>query len=296
MHIGSIRNGIILISAGIVLLLNSLGYVDWEVWEQIVSLWPVVLICWGIEMVFKHTRLKFLALLSPILYLLAILGPALANFEESVEETWAASRTTFSLSESDIEKIEADLDFKAGEIFIGSDKKNIFIGRVVYAKEKPLYKYSISDKKAHISLSQESWSIESGRRLRQNNWEIEFKEKIPLDLKLKTIASDSELDFCKLNLEEFNYCCWATKSWIKLDKIDSAEVNIRSYASKIHLLIPREVGLRLLNKTFLSADSFTEFSLNENDSFTSSENFQTSPYKLYLTLTGGFSKFELERY
>jgi hypothetical protein len=52
MNIGRIRNGAILISAGVVLLLNTMDHLSWAVWFRIFSLWPVLLIAIGIELLF----------------------------------------------------------------------------------------------------------------------------------------------------------------------------------------------------------------------------------------------------
>ena len=65
MNIGRIRNGAILISAGVVLLFNTMDYLSWSVWFRIFSLWPVILVAIGIELLFKRTLLSFLTLISP---------------------------------------------------------------------------------------------------------------------------------------------------------------------------------------------------------------------------------------
>jgi len=40
---------LVLISAGLVLLLNNFGLISWEVWQVLWKFWPVILIFWGIE-------------------------------------------------------------------------------------------------------------------------------------------------------------------------------------------------------------------------------------------------------
>lgn len=88
MSVSRLRNGVILLSIGIVLLLNNLNYVDWSVWVSILSLWPVLLIAIGIEKIFARTSVNFLAYLSPVLLLFAILGPAYYYFHQARETTY----------------------------------------------------------------------------------------------------------------------------------------------------------------------------------------------------------------
>jgi hypothetical protein len=44
------------IVAGVVLLLNTLDVVDWNVWPQLVRLWPIVVIGFGVNLLLQHFR------------------------------------------------------------------------------------------------------------------------------------------------------------------------------------------------------------------------------------------------
>ncbi len=48
---GSFIWGVILLVAGFLFLLNSLGIVSWNVWNYIWQFWPVVLILWGVQVI-----------------------------------------------------------------------------------------------------------------------------------------------------------------------------------------------------------------------------------------------------
>ena len=62
-----------LIGIGIILLLDNLGYVEWDLW-QIVRLWPVLLIVWGLEVLLQGRLLG--RILTVCVILIGIIGGA----------------------------------------------------------------------------------------------------------------------------------------------------------------------------------------------------------------------------
>lgn len=46
---------ILLIFVGVVLLLNNFGVIPWEVWGAIWKLWPVLIIAWGVQQIFRNS-------------------------------------------------------------------------------------------------------------------------------------------------------------------------------------------------------------------------------------------------
>ena len=57
-HTHSLVWGIFLIFAGILLLLNTLNIIPWEVWNQIWQFWPVILILVGLNIIFGDSRVS----------------------------------------------------------------------------------------------------------------------------------------------------------------------------------------------------------------------------------------------
>jgi predicted ferric reductase len=62
----------VVIFIGVVFLLNNLGILPWEAWRQIWRLWPILLILFGIEMIFGRSR--WAQIIIGILVILFLLG------------------------------------------------------------------------------------------------------------------------------------------------------------------------------------------------------------------------------
>jgi hypothetical protein len=86
--------GVIVLLAGIILILNNLGIVSWDIWAAMVPFWPVLLVIIGLKIIFRRnavnritTNLIALALIIfVILVALAHIGsPLLAQMHLSVK-------------------------------------------------------------------------------------------------------------------------------------------------------------------------------------------------------------------
>ena len=63
----AISRGTFFICIGTILLLNTLGYLAWGVWFEVLRFWPVLLISLGVRLLFVQTSAHLLSLLGPVL-------------------------------------------------------------------------------------------------------------------------------------------------------------------------------------------------------------------------------------
>jgi len=302
MKIAKIRNGVILISLGIVFLLNNLGYVPWAVWFRIFSLWPVILIAIGIEMIFRKTPLSFLTILSPLLFMAAILGP---TYFQSVELTgvYRASETYRYAEDLDtsVVKVTAIVQLRAGNLEISSGTEGLISAKLDYQKRKPITtcEYSGFDSSATIEIRdrERGWKGWSWRAWGTKDWEIKLTHRIPINLRIYTKATDGELDFSDLRVKNLNLETKAGNFDIKLgDLVDQMNGTIESDASRLHLLIPEEVGLKIENHSRLTSTSFSDLSILKFDNIYQTSNFEQAPRKVTLSLEGSVTRLVVKSY
>jgi len=308
MNIGRIRNGAILIAAGVVLLLNTTGYLFWSVWLRIFSLWPIALIAIGIELLFKKTRLSFITILSPLLFLAAILGPAFF-YESDLGKIYRASRAYHWSEELDstVTEANATIRLNAGNLVVSSGTDEFISAELDYFKRRPLiiYEHTDLDGSATVKIRDRErkwfeWSFSKARfwsAWEKKRWEIRLTDLIPIDLRIYVKASQADLDFSDLKIRDFDLEAKASQVNIRIGNwVDEVTARIESKASKLSVSLPEDMGLRIVNRTNLSSTSFSWLTLKETEDGYQTPDFDQAPRKLTLYLEGSLTKLKINRY
>jgi len=308
MEIGRVRNGAIFISAGVVLLLNTTGYLSWTVWANILSLWPVALIAIGIELLFKKTRLSFITLLSPLLFLAAILGPAFFHGEK-LGEFYNTSRAYYWSEDLDpaLTRATIRVQLNAGTLNISSGADKLISAELDYFKREPLitYDYTELDSSAVVNITDNDralirWKVGKGwfgKGWNRKDWTITLTDQIPLSLKINAKATRGELNLSDLKLKNLELDIKASSLDLKLGgRVEEVDATIDSDASKLYLLIPEDVGLKIENHAKLSSTSFSKISIMKYDSIYQTSNFDQAPQKIRLFLGGSVTKLVVKSY
>jgi hypothetical protein len=309
MRIGKIRNGVILISVGIVLLLNNLGWVPWSVWVRILSLWPAILIAIGIEKIFAKTRLSFLSILSPLLFMAAILGPAFLQKGELGKTYHASEKYQYSKDlDTSVTEVTAIIKLKAGNLnisscLLGLEDDKLVVTKLDYYKRKPLitYEYSDSDSSATVEIQdrERGWkgwtSIWEGWA--DKDWEIKLTPRIPINLRIYANAADGKLDFSDLKLKNLTLDIKATSFEIRLGNlVDQLDGRVESDACRLSLLIPEDMGLKIENHAKLTSTSFSDISILKYDNIYQTSNFDQTSKKITISLEGSVTRLVVKSY
>jgi hypothetical protein len=308
MNIGRIRNGAILLSAGVVLLLNTTNYVDWTVWLKIFSLWPVALIAIGIELLFKKSRLAFIAFISPLLFFATILGPALF-FDSDFVDIYRTSRT-YHLSrdlDSTIVEVNPSIRLNCGKLRVSSGAEKLISAELDYYKRKPLIvseqdnedgsvvmKISDQERKWFSGRFGKRWFWRSSAR---KDWEIRLTDQIPVSLNLYLKNGKGNLDFSDMKLRECDLEVNDSDVDIKIGSLlEDVTVAVESRSSEISVSVPEGSGLRIINHTNLSSISFSWFTLEEKDDGYQTTDFEQADHKLTLRLEGSIIQLKVRKY
>ncbi|UCB51894.1 MAG: hypothetical protein JSV10_07860 [Candidatus Zixiibacteriota bacterium] len=308
MNIGRIRNGAILISAGVILLLNTMDHLSWSVWFRIFSLWPVILVAIGIELLFKKTRLSFLTLISPLLFFAAILGPAFV-FDSYLGVMGATSQTYHFSEDLDSTLTEASVSVRlnAGDLVISSGTGKLISTDLDYFERQPVvtYKASEPDSSAEFKLRDRErrrleWNLHKGRfhgLWGRKNWEIRLTERIPIDLTVYVKTGDADLDLSGLQVRILDLETRTSNARVKISNlVDEVSARIESRTSKVSVSLPEDMALRIENHSNLSSTSFSWFTLEETDDGYETPNFDQAPRRLTLYLEGSLTKLKINRY
>ncbi len=299
MNIRKIRNGIILISVGIVLLLNNLDYVGWSVWWSILKLWPIFLVAWGIELVFRHSKLSFLGLFSPLLWCLAILGPALLGKDKDFEIFPFAKQYSWQVEkQANLKGVTAIIDVKGAELKLSGGSQNIADCNLTYFWEKPECSWNVEDSQGILEINQidKIWfPFVNGSD--EHELKIAFSNSIPLDLQIFSKVSSADLDLSQLNLKNLDLDLKVNSTSVKLPlRPGQFECKVKSKIGHLKLQVPKEAGLAIENLAKLSNASFSNISLSHSAEGFKTPNYQKASSKINLILRGKIVQFEIETY
>ena len=258
MKIQHLRNGVILISIGLVFLFNNLGYVDWEVWETILSWWPVYLIALGIEIVFRNSRLKPIALISPLVFAIFILGPAWWQWEGREKERLVQVSQWSQPISAGTNLFKADLQFRLGNLKIGDSDERAVNCQLEYQAREPYRDFTEMDGVAKLTLEDRSKKYFGFRfdaaGFRETNfstgrdkeWKVAFDTATPLEMELCSQLAKNEFDFTKIKARRLDFTFQLSKGDIKLgEKADTVTVNLDLELSKVNLWVPEEAVIFL---------------------------------------------------
>lgn len=207
MNPARLRWGLFLIFVGGLLLLNNTGFLDWWVWSELVSLWPLLLISIGIEKIFAHSKkLKFISYMAPIA-LFVLLGAVVvsyASFEDDFDRSGSTYRIDYD-SEEDISGIEAKIILDDCDLHLKSTVGKLFRGRFRAWQFKPSIDYDVRGSIAEFEISHErafgDWIHFDGFE-NSGSWSARFSNTVPISLECVGDRADMTLDCASLLLDK----------------------------------------------------------------------------------------------
>lgn len=260
MKVSSIRWGIIWIGIGLLFLAINFGVLDSLVFPALFSLWPVILIAIGVELIFRKTRFYFLALLSPLLIAAAFIFAAVyaGGYSWSFSEFWKDWTWTYEGDkhfteqisiEADVDTIRLEIDTGDSEVDLSPSPDMIFSVNTNYYKISPIIshrkegtvvylKYRYRENRKGSIFNIKNRHIRNDIRIFNDAWllaEIETETEYP------------EIDFSEFKLGELKLSLKARESRIRFgENIGNADIRIKGRSERLVLWIPRDFGLELL--------------------------------------------------
>ncbi len=307
MRISSIRWGILLLCVGLIFLANNLGYLDYDVWGSIITLWPVLIIAIGVEILFRRSRLWFLSLASPLLIVAAFAYAVLAA-EQLGSKTFMFNRWEdlrrktkqyeFDRDES-LKRLNLDIDCAVGDLWLGSSSSSLFESDFEYYGRDPKCRLEKSGDEATIF-------VESGKpgRVRffktsksAGDARLFVADWLPLRISVNSAASAVEMDLRELMLTDLDIDAGASNTVLRFGlKSDQVLARLSSGASSVRLFVPREAGIMIAHDGALSSTNFSEIGLKKFEGRYKSDNFETAKCRIELNIDSGVSSIELEYY
>lgn len=300
----SLSRGFLFIVLGIVFFLNSYGVLPWGFWANVVDLWPLIFILGGIALLFNR-RIPFSTVM--LVFLIVLVGYSfmpgvdrnryIGPFNEGssrggeflvpMEEGIKKANLTLNLGGTDLRLNTA------GPI---SDPNKLFYGKydwkANFASEAPQTSHTKNGDTVNIQFNAE-------RKMGSGTSKMDLTLNPQVDygkMEINAGALNSVLDLSELRVNNLDINSGASQLELRLgDAGVSTQAEINAGASKIKLVVPEQVGVKIKLSGFTSSTNFVGDGLILNDKEWVSPNYDTAKTKVDMKISVAAGKIDLER-
>lgn len=302
---------IILIAIGILFMLNNFGILEFG-FRALWSLWPLILILWGISILPIKDGIKIVALVS-VLALTVIFFNRISeqsswfrfhNFHGFSDRDWEDEEdtTTYNYQPQNLSvpfdsltgKGNLKLEAAAGNFSL----EGLTTDFLSFNKTGDIGNYSITttdeNGRKMINLSLEKSGVR--HNINENKVEIKLNEKPSWNLDFDIGAAEILMDLRDYKIDTTNINAGASSIEIKIGSKNPLTVmTFNAGASSITVDIPKESGCQIKSESFMISKEFEGFT-KKGDGIYQTENFAKGKNKIYLTVKTAISKIEINRY
>ncbi|UCD17978.1 MAG: hypothetical protein JSV44_03480 [Candidatus Zixiibacteriota bacterium] len=293
------RWGLLLITIGVILLLNNAGHVAWDYWWELTYWWPILLIAIGFEKIFRGSKLHLLSYLSPLILVAGMVYVA-------VETGPAGSRGDFFSSyrwsqdfDPDVKLIDAVVNHGGNDLHVRKSSVKLISGRFGRFLNKPQIEYSVSDGVA--SLDVERGFRRRGRRIIigtghfGKDWGLAFSKKVPL--RLTCIGDESEMN---LQLQDIPVKALTLDNddgdlYVKIGSLQQlVGVSVKGDNAELRMVVPEGCGLEISGDEY--ARYFETLGLIDEGSVFRSSEFDSASVRVTIDVDAELRHFSVDFY
>lgn len=254
--LNSVFEALVVITVGVMLLGNTQGFLSWRVWLDVISLWPLLIIAVGVEILGKSLGSGWIRALSSVIVLgglafAAFLMPG-SNIRPFSLELPFASVEEFEFSESArgrVETGEVKLDVAFGELTIeaGSSLAR-WSGET--ALRNPSLDVEQDGDEVKVEVSGGSGSSWSGRTA---ELDLELSRRVAWDIDVDAGAVRVDADLRDLQVSSLRLDTGVSDVTIELGALAKrANVIVETGVSSVRIYVPRGVGVEVVHEGGLS--------------------------------------------
>ncbi|MCK9421746.1 MAG: DUF5668 domain-containing protein [Bacteroidales bacterium] len=303
----------ILIAIGVLFILNNFGIFEFG-WRALWSLWPLILILWGISILPIKDGIKIVALVAVLAFTIIFFNRIsersswwhFHNFHGYTNQDWEDSNNESDESDtfknqdlnvpfdSLVTKGTLQLDAAAGNFNV----QGVTSDMLAFSKTGDIGNYSLTTNdengRKKITLSLEKGRIRHS--MDENQVNIKLNEKLSWNLGLEIGAAEITMDLRDYKIDTANVNAGASSIDIKIgDKNPLTVMTFNAGASSIQVDIPKESGCQIKSESFMISKEFDGFT-KKGDGIYQTSNFSHGKNKIYLTIKTAISKIEINRY
>ena len=250
----SILGPVLLIGAGIVLLLNILGILGWEIWWNLLRFWPILLIAAGLDLLIGRRSILG-AFIATILVLALLAGAVWLTTTSALTTDLTSEQVRQSLG--DAAQAEVAIEPAVGILRLEAlpESANLIEGTVYLGDgEELVMDSSQQGAKAsyRLGVTGAPWTPFTFGWDEERAWELGLSPGATLQLKVTLSAGQSEIDLTGLDLSDLEIDMGVGQSTVILPAQGRFEARIDGAVGVTEIVIPAGMAVRLQADTGLA--------------------------------------------
>lgn len=302
MRLERISGGLILIVVGMAFLLNTLGYLSWDIWASFGRFWPIFLIALGVSFLTGRRIPTGFAMILAVIVVLA-LGYAAgygrgASWIDWGRDSWIGRVETRTINEplgASAQRGELKLDFEAARLNLQGGAAGFVEGDVEVHRSRREFRVTDQADSTNQLVIIRHRGIRSirGQGLM---WNLKLTDRVPLDIDVDAAAVDGVLDLSTLQVQNLKVDTGAGDLKITFGT-RASEVNARvdAGAAKVTLVVPQAAGLKLKLDQGIGTSNIGSLGLVREDGFWVSPDFDRATTRIFADIDTGAGKVQIER-
>ncbi len=292
--------GVILILLGILYLLKQLDVI-WFNWRDILSLWPLILVLWGISLLPLKSMYKLIISLLAVGVMVLLIWTHPTRFHNNWLWIGHIDRTerTKELYDEDLssEATEALLELDAAA---GTYKVEGITDKLVDFKhigDSGTYYMSTGNDgdRHHVRIGPESRRNQFSL-YRSHEVEVKLNPGLTWDIDIDAGAADIEIDLRPFMIDEVTINGGAASMELILgDRSDNVNVRIETGVSSVLIKVPESVACEVNTESFLVSRELPGFDKVSKSTYVS-PNFASAEKNIRIRFESGISSLRVLRY
>lgn len=292
--------GIVLIVLGVLYLLKRFDII-WFNWKDILSLWPLLLVLWGISLLPLKSAHKLIASLLSILLMILLIyyNPGrwhsgwiwIGDFHRGDHTEMQKSESVDQLSEY----ATLELNAAAGTYMISGTTDQLVDFTHIGDSGSYYMRTTTEGNTNHVYIGPES---KVNRYHLYNSHEVDIKLNANLvwDLDLNAGAADIDLDLTPYLMDKINIDGGATSMVIKLgNRSEQVYMDIETGVSSVLIKVPEDVACEVNTDSFLVSKDLPGFDKVSKRTYVT-PNFSSADKNITIHFESGISSLRVLRY
>jgi hypothetical protein len=294
-HLPGIVGPTILIGAGAILLLNTTGLVDWDIWAVMWRLWPVILIAIGLDILFGRRSLAGSALVAATMLVVMVGGAwaLVATMSPAGQEMIAQPRNGIDRAEVTIAPAVASLQITAG-----NDGAMLVGGTIDRARGERLEQdYRGNGGSGNYTLkSEEVRGLPFGVSTRDGDdptWNLQLARDLPLFLKVNSGVGKATIDLTGMQLTGLDVDTGVGQTIITLPATGRFSASVNGGVGEVVVRVPAGMAVRVQIDAGLGDTQVPSGYTRQGDWYVS-PGYDTAANRIDLDINGGIGRVAVE--